>query len=66
MLRNALLDLMANYCSLTSFMVWRLKKLQQTRNMVFHHDMYTFKRAKVTGGRGWGGCQKNADPEGEM
>ena len=43
MLRNALLDLMANYCSLTSFMVWRLKKLQQTRNMVFHHDMYTFK-----------------------
>ena len=38
MLRNALLDLMANCCSLTSFMVWRLKKLQQTRNMVFHHD----------------------------
>ena len=43
MLRNAKLDLMANYCSLTSFMVWRLKKLQQTRNMVFLHDMYTFK-----------------------
>ena len=55
---------MANYCSLTSFMVWRLKKLQQTRNMVFHHDMYTFKWTKVTGGGG--GCQKNADPEGEM
>ena len=33
-------DLMVNYCS---FMVWRLKKLQQTRNIVFHRDTHTFK-----------------------
>lgn len=53
MLRNAKKDLMVNYCS---FMVWRLKKLQQRRNIVFHHDMHTFIWTKVT--EGVGGVRK--------
>ena len=44
---------MVNYCS---FMVWRLKKLQQRRNIVFHLDIHTLIWTKVT--KGWGVSEK--------